>query len=306
MATIEWTTGHSAKFIASEKIGPGSHVIIRRSGDVIPIIEQVTKVADRLQMPPEGRWEWDDTQTHARDISQIVTDEKCAQMLTHITTTLGVEGYSQMSFLKIVKAGIRYATDLLRTNEGKLQEILGPTLGPRLLQRFREVIQKATPDQWIEAWGSWPRGFGKARITSMLEVESSIENWSKITLPPSGMSKESLERVQECIPAYVQWRESFNPFITVINTPVYSPKGLEQTIKAKGYVVFSGFRDTNLQNKLVEGGWVLVDSVTSKVSALVIPDEALESGKETTKTKAAKAIGAKIYSKSKALSLLED
>jgi len=305
VATIEWCTGNSAKFIVSEKIGPGAKVVIRRSGDVIPILEQVLQVAEKCQMPPEGRWEWDGTGTHAKDISQTITDEKCAQMLTHTITTLGVEGYSQTSLLKVVRGGIRYVIDLLKANEGRLQEILGTTLGPRLLQRLREAIQKATPEQWIEAWGSWPRGFGRSRIVSMLELEPSVEKWVDLDSPPAGMSEESLERIQEYVPVYLQWRADFNPFLQGANLPKYTPKGLESTIQVKGYVVFSGFRDTALQAMLVGRGWVITESVTSKTTAVIVPDEVVESGKETTKIKAAKALGAKVYAKSKALALLE-
>jgi NAD-dependent DNA ligase len=56
--TIEYTTGFNGAFIRDNKIGVGAKVKLIRSGDVIPYIEEVIDPALQAKMPPEGSYEW--------------------------------------------------------------------------------------------------------------------------------------------------------------------------------------------------------------------------------------------------------
>ena len=54
-------------------------------------------------------------------------------------------------------------------------------------------------------------------------------------------------------------------------------------------VVFSGFRDKELKEKIISQGGEVSDSLTKKTTLLIVKDD-----KETTKTKKAKELGVKI------------
>lgn len=53
---VERVTGHNAKYIYDEGIGPLAEVRIRRSADVIPIVDAVLGRADAAM--PSGSWTW--------------------------------------------------------------------------------------------------------------------------------------------------------------------------------------------------------------------------------------------------------
>ena len=59
-STIERATGHNAKYIKDNKIGPGSIINIIKSGDVIPYILKVVKPSDKPKMP-DYKYKWNDT-----------------------------------------------------------------------------------------------------------------------------------------------------------------------------------------------------------------------------------------------------
>ena len=68
--TIEKATGFNAKFIKDNKIAPGSIIVIIRSGDVIPKIEEVLKESEEPSMPDNYKWKWNETEV------EIILDEK--------------------------------------------------------------------------------------------------------------------------------------------------------------------------------------------------------------------------------------
>lgn len=295
-ATIEWCTGHSANNIWSEGIGPGAKLIIRRSGDVIPYVEKVLQKATAIKMPPDGRWVWDDSHVHAKDTTTELTDEKLAQILAHMCAILGVEGYSETSLLKVVKAGIKTPQQLLKTTADKLSLILGPTLGPRLLDKFTISIKNASPEQWIQAWTGWSRGFGLKRIKACLALEPDVAKWAKInTKIPEGMSETSFGQVKQCLPDFLKWRESLG--YQEMNKS--SETNVPQPSEVKGFIVLSGFRDQNLVQTLNKRGYFLLDTVTKQTTHLIVADS-----KESAKTKTAKKYGIPILSREAALSSL--
>jgi DNA ligase (NAD+) len=56
---IEKVTGHNAKYIYDEGIGPLALVRLRRTGDVIPIVDAVIGRADpAMPYGPDDIWTW--------------------------------------------------------------------------------------------------------------------------------------------------------------------------------------------------------------------------------------------------------
>lgn len=325
-STIEWATGYSAKFITSEKIGPGAKIVVRRSGDVIPIIEKVLEPSSKIIMPPEGCWKWDSTKLHAIDTTVEMTDDKYSQQLVHLLVTFGIEGYNLSSVLKLVKADIKTPINLLETSPQKLRILLGNTLGPRLYDKYMKAVTQVSPEQWIKAWTEWPRGFGEKKIQTLLSICNNVAKWKSIKVIPEkqGISIESLKEIQECVPDFLMWRSKFDKWANSIIPPDDISDKTEEELKekieqerllqlqkeaekkrGKGKIVFSGFRDQNLEVTLNELGWKVCENVTKDVNFVIVP--ATVDGIEpviTTKVKQALKLGITILSKSVALTNL--
>ena len=293
-ATITYCTGFHAQFIEQNSIGPGAHITIRRSGDVIPVCERVIIPATTWSPPPEGHWEWDANHVHARDTSTTSSPEKLALEMAHQLVALGVEGISKVSAKKLVDGGIPTLEALKSAQQAKVQQLLGAVNGEKLVKSFQAVQTQATEAQWIRAFLGWPKGFGESRVEATLALEPSVAKWSSLATVPKGQSPAAFQEVCKAIPAYLAWRTKFGQPIQQSK-----PVPVSQPIASKGHYVMSGFRDADLQTKLDAAGWKEQDRVTKTTTVLLVPDSA----KETQKVKAAREAGIRIVPRSEASGL---
>jgi NAD-dependent DNA ligase len=296
-ATISFCTGFHAQYINEQGIGPGAVVVIRRSGDVIPTLDSVlVPSVNGWQQPPNGLWAWDSNHVHAIDTSTVASTEKLALELAHGFVVFGIEGISKTTAKKLVEGGIKTLQDILKASIDTLQTRIGKIGGSKLYSELPKLLAAATQQQWIYAYLGWPKGFGPIRIASMLELESNMSKWSTISLPPKGMSSESLAEILKVVPSYLAWRSSF-PIQSSIELPSLKPKPAQQT---RGFYVVSGFRDAELQTKLEAAGWIQQERIKKDTTMLLIPNDA----KETTKIKAAREAGIRIVLRNEVDALL--
>lgn len=293
-ATIEYCTGFHAQYIETNLIGPGATIIIRRSGDVIPVCERVVIPAATWSQPPEGCWEWDVTHVHARDTSTNSSPEKLALEMAHQLVALGVEGVSKVTAKKLVDGGIQTLVQLKDIPKERVQQLIGAVNGEKLVTACKACQTTATEAQWIRAFLGWPKGFGESRIEATLAAESSVEKWLTLTAPPKGQSAAAFQDVCKVVPDYLAWRAKFGTPIVQAPKP---PQAQSQV--TKGHYVMSGFRDAELQANLHAAGWKEQDRITKQTTVLLVPDSA----KETQKVKAAREAGVKIVPRSEAKGL---
>jgi NAD-dependent DNA ligase len=290
-ATIEYCTGFHGQYIKENSIGPGAQIVVRRSGDVIPVVDQVLSGSPQgWQEPPKDRWTWDATGTHCVDTSTEETPEKLALEMAHQLVCLGVEGISKVTAKKLVEAGLKDLLSIKGASVEQLQKAIGKANGLKLAEGLKACMEKATGAQWIRAYLGWPKGFGESRIEAVLALEPNVAGWPLLQGPPRGQSAESFREIQKAVPGYLQWRAGFPsaPAASVsveTKTPEKGP--------VKGYYVLTGFRDAALQKRLQEEGWVLQDRITKQTTMLLVPNDA----KETTKLKAARDAGIRIVTR---------
>ncbi len=295
-ATIEYCTGFHAQFIETNTLGPGATIIIRRSGDVIPVCERVVLPAPTWFPPPEGQWEWDSNHVHARDTSTESSPEKLALEMAHQLVALGVEGVSKVTAKKLVEGGISTLVQLKDAPQATIQQLIGAVNGEKLVKAFKDCQGKATEAQWIRAFLGWPKGFGESRIEATLAAEPSVDKWPKLGAAPKGQSAAAFQDVCKAVPGYLAWRAKFGVSLQPVTKPVQQP--IQPQI-VKGHYVMSGFRDAELQANLQAAGWKEQDRITKQTTVLLVPDSA----KETQKVKTAREAGVKIVARSEAKGL---
>ncbi len=295
-ASITYCTGFHAQYIRDNGIGPGAIILVRRSGDVIPVCEKVVKAAPTgWQQPPQGCWAWDDSGVHARDISNETSPEKLALEMAHQLESFGVEGCSKTTCKKLVDGGLRVLKDVQTAQVATLQGLIGKVNGEKLHTGIRVALDTATESQWIRAFLGWPKGFGTTRIEATLAVESDVAKWPQLTRPPKGQSADTFADVCKAVPAYRAWRATFG--VAAVAAPVQKPVQIE--VPTKGHYVMTGFRDADLQAKLAAAGWKLQDKICKTTTVLLVADSA----KETTKVKAARDAGIRILPQSQVSAL---
>jgi hypothetical protein len=289
-STITYVSGVNARRIVDWKIGPGATVIIRKGGDVIPVIDRV-ELAASVVFPSEGTWEWDGEPSTAVNIKQKTADSStiAAQYMKMVTRLEWTKvGPAQMK--KVVDAGYITVPLLRKASKAALIELLGSVNGAHLYNLVQsDGWAKATELDLFVASPLCPSGIGKTRLDALLATESDVTRWSSETMSaPKGWSIDALKDFQKVWIHYEAFRKdqwSFIPYPVVSAQPAVT-----SSVVAKGSVVFTGFRDASLESQLAVKGYKVVDAAKSDTKAVLIPDKEDPSTYTSTKVDKAKKI----------------
>jgi NAD-dependent DNA ligase len=280
-STIQYVSGVNARRVVDWKIGPGATVILRKGGDVIPVIDSV-EVAATVVFPPQDTWEWDgDSPLTAVNIRQKKADATTiAAQFMKMVQRLGWENIGPSQMRSVVDAGYTTVPLLRKVSEEALKKLLGPVKGAHLYKTVqKEGWEKATELDLFVASPLCPSGIGKTRLEMLQASEPDLTKWSgKGLVAPKGWSPDALKEFQAIWVAYEAFRRGEWSFLAY-------PYGLaraqaqqqqqqqKQPIETKGSVVFSGFRDSELEATLEGKGYKVLDAVRSDCKALFIPDK---------------------------------
>ncbi len=284
-AQIAWVTGHNAKFIADGGIGPGARVLIRRSGDVIPIVDSVLQAAAAPALPPAGTWKWNSV--HAEPLKQ--QDGTLIAQLLHSLKVLEVEGGGPAAAKAAFDDGMETIRDIIEWDEDDAVEALGKTKGPQLIARTRVALETADTFRRICACPCLGTGIGTRRIKAILDhYGGDIDAVCKEDRPP-GWGEEMWEEF-----VALTWPEvlyQLDDWADLVGEPAAAaagtPGGSEPLLAPKGDIVFTGVRDKALEAKSVAAGWTPADTVKKTTKVLIIPDS--EDPETYSTGKAAKA-----------------
>ncbi len=289
-ATISFVTGHNAKFIVDNGIAPGAQVTIRRSGDVIPIIEGV--IERGVPRLPAGDWDGVNIRAPGE------TPEECTAKLDHSLKILAVEGVGPAAAKALVEAGLRSVGAILKTDVGNLCAVLGKTLGPRLKERLGIAIRAAPLDRLILACPAIPRGFGKAKLAAAFAAHPNWDSWGPATAPPAGWSADSWTAFLACLPAIrsdvEEWQGLCASRAAAAPAPAPAPAA---AAPKRGSICMSGFRDEFVSTVSRDAGYTLDDNLKKTTSYLILPDSADPAAATTGKAAKAREYGIPIMRK---------
>ena len=292
-ARIEFVTGHNAKFIVDQKIGPGARIRVRRSGDVIPTIEAVLVPAAEAALPTAPpKWKWQgvhivlDTAANATGaVPDVPTEMRVAQLVL-FAKKMEIAGLGPGSAARLVAAGVRTIGDLLRSPAALLNTTLGQANGTKLAAALTALVP--TEAGLMIVSNRLPRGVGERRLEPLFAKEPDPRKWTVARLHPvAGWSADSLaETVAAVAGPYTAWRTTE---MTMFPYPILgAAAAAPAALQPAGTVCFTGVRDKALEAEFEAHGWKVVSDVSSKTTLLIVPD----AGTETEKVK--KALRAKV------------
>ena len=290
-ARIEFVTGHNARFIVENKLAPGAKIVIRRSGDVIPAVDRVVVSAAAPKLPDgaEGAaWVWVDDVHIILVRAEGAAESKEVQIaqLVHFAKTLEIEGLGPGVATKLVEGGLTQPQKLFAATTERLIAVVGKSLGPKLAAQFIALGEKATEILLMVASNKMPRGIGERKLKILFDLNADPRKWS--TLPvPNGWTTATLNEVFAALPAYEVWRREQTPQIPYPKMLVVAAAAAAP-VAQKGTVCFTGVRSKELETALTAAGWKSVSGVSSKLSALIVPDGPIE---ETEKVRKARELG---------------
>lgn len=295
--TITWATGFNAKFIYNNSIGPGAIVQITRSGDVIPYIVNVVKQAPEPDMP-EFPYYWNETGV------DILTDEygdkMCIKLISGFFSQIGVKHLGEKNVEKIYDAG--YDTLLKIISASKKDFLNIPGFAERGAERVYTNIHNNLKDMnmptVLGASGVFGFGMGKRKIIALLNgFPDILELYKKMSkkelkervLKVDGFSDKSADKIVN----NVEWADKFIKAMKYFGTFKENAKGNIKNMEGI-IVVFSGFRDSKLEEEITSRGGKVSTSVSSRTSMVVVLDKNVV---PTGKVKAAIDLGKEVLDK---------
>jgi NAD-dependent DNA ligase len=291
--TITYATGFNGKFIHDNGIGPGAKVKITRSGDVIPYITE-TVLAATPKMPLED-YDWNDSGVEIITMDPNNPAVKFKQLLSFVET-LQVELLKESSltevFTRLKLADEDYADAikiLFGMLDGEWVKLVGAN-GNKIADSLRRRGENMTYETFLGAVKYLGFGFGVRKAKALLSqisyddlLRAKESDIAKLDGFSGTTAKKIVNGIQD---ANALLEDLMNDgYITLVKEVKTSElKGLN--------VVFTGFRDPDLE-KIIEGAGGKVGSgVSSKTTHLLTTDPKSNSGK----AKKARDLGVKVWS----------
>ena len=297
--TIKRVTGNNAKFIVDNMIGVGSKVEVIRSNDVIPKIEKViTKVKPIL--PKGNNWKWSDTRVHI-----ISTDKESSDMkiksIYHFFSTLDTVGLGEKNIEKLYNAKHDTIEKILKLTKDDIINIDG--FKEKSADNIVKAIKKASTNiplaKLMVASNKLGHGIGIERAKNIISKYSDILNSKKYE---KLSEKQFIEMIKEIegfdeiissmfVTNYIEFITFYNSIksLITIETKVKKASG---TKLAEKKIVVSGFRDKELEERILNEGGTLATTISKNTDILIIKDKSVS---DTSKVIKAKELGVKIY-----------
>ena len=299
-STITYVTGTHARRILDWKVGPDAMVIIRKGGDVIPVLDSV-QTPSPLELsqifPSADSYEWDGPAETAVNIKQKTADKTTqAAQLLKMVTKLEWDNVGPSQLKALVEAGYATVPQIRKVSEADLKKLLGPTKGAH----FYKLIQT---DGWLNkneitlflASPIGRGGIGSTKLECLAAIQPDVTLWSKagIFMSVKGWSPDSLREFQVIWAEYETFRKTEWAFLKypqaagLAQAQAQAQAQSQTKIPIIGSVVFSGFRDAKLEENLIIKGYKVSDTVKADTKAVLIADK--EDPEVYTSTKVEKA-----------------
>lgn len=309
--TIQHATGFNAQFIAENKIGPGAKVKITRSGDVIPfiigVVEPMTSDEEQYydwfdkQISVHGDWEWTDT-----GVDIFVTDienNKVAKFerLLDFFTSINVPHLKEGNLQKIFDAGFETPEDVIELTQQDLSAVLNSdTNGKKVFDGIKEKLTAIPEYVLMGSHSAFGRGVGVRKMKKLYDAFKGdmlkCENRGAI-LSVEGFESKTANKVVNGMVPYLKFKDKISKYVTI--APYEGPKAGKFSGQK---VVFTGFRNAGLEQKVVEQGGTMSTSVSKNTSLVVASDVNSSSGKASK----AKELGVKVISVEELMDMISD
>ena len=314
--TIMFATGFNAKFIKDNKIGVGASIKIIRSGDVIPYIASVLKPSKN------GKWQepsipyfWNDTKVEAMAENMKELPEYQMKQLYQFFTVLEVDGMKKGTIERLMSAGFDTISLILDLEVENLLPVEGFQLksATKLVDNIQNKVLNVEHDLYkIMNASNIFTNFGLKKlmvITQNISQEKLLKRAldelkiSDVTQIEGFSTKTGMQFLNKLGP-FRKWLAEY-PNLKIKVRKITSEeevKKMDLTGLNKDYlrknVVITGFRDKELEEKLVETYRCKIQSgVRNNTNMVIAKDITANSSKIIT----AKDLGIRLiyYSRAK-------
>lgn len=292
---ITYATAFNAKFIVDNCIGPGAQIQIVRSGDVIPKIEKVLKPAETGKPKlPKIQYKWNETGVDiiASDLDAGTMEKIIVKKLTYFFDTLDIKWMGETTIEKFVSNEYDDLWKILQANKKQIENIegLGKTLVTKLYSSIESGLEGRKLEEIMAASQIFGRGIGIKKFKlitndypNILDIykEKGSDHTKELINNIMGFDTKTTNKIVDSMDEFIQYLDKFLKLKPNLLKSVKSDKSnklkLEQYVGKK--IVFTGFRDKEIQKELENIGAKISGSVSSNTDLVIAGDLSEKSNK---------------------------
>lgn len=276
-AHISKASGHNGQMITKNNIGPGSRIIVIRSGDVIPyILEVLTPSAsgnpslpDQIDFP----WKWNENNVELVLLNPLAAKEYHLKQLENYIDVLGVKGIGNKMIKQLFDKGIDSVKKLVNITKMDLYKATySSIITMKIYSQLQNIYRNGTCVEFMAASNIFGGGFGKRKLKLIAEAYPGVLENKPPTLTEMLETKGLGEKFAR---NFLERLDAFHEFMDDVGLPCRSsvqkveptPEGL-MVLSGKN-IVFTGFRSKELEIFIVKRGGKVSTSVSSSTSIVV-------------------------------------
>jgi NAD-dependent DNA ligase len=301
--TIQRAHGFNGKYIKDNNLGPGSRIVIMRSGDVIPyILEVLTPSESKKPMMPPQSWHWSDSGVDIILDNLATNDDVLLKNLQYFFDKIDVKGVSSGTIKKLYDAGFKDIKSILSMTKTDLLTVDGikDKSAVKVLTALKEAFDNVECLKLMDASNTLGRGVGSKKLAPVIEAFPKVLTHkyvptTKELVSIKGIEKKTAETISQNLPKFFDFLEATG--IKCAGSEKEIPKtskgkDTDKSSKLKDMsFVFSGVRDKDLEQKIEELGGSTTGSVTKKTTAIIVKDV----DSSASKVEKAKELGIPIH-----------
>ena len=319
-SVIKNATGHNAKFIYDNKIGKGAIIEIIKSGDVIPKITKVIQPAAKGDFPEKFVWEGIHIKPLEKNEYNSDSDENEEQdeieikRNTHFFKTLNIQFLSDGLIKKLYDNDYTTIFDILSAEQADLQKIDG--LGKKIVTKiFNEINKKIETCKLYELMAAslkFPKGLGRRKLKLITDVYPDILSFKytaqklyDIIIEIKGFGDISAKDFANYFNDFIEFYNELSDIVDLSHLEeVETDDSSEDEDKHElsgGTVVFTGFRDKVLEEKIIKLGAKVTTTISKNTDILVCADK----NEDSTKMKKANELNIEILEKNEFIEMYD-
>ena len=292
---IKYVTGFNGKYILENKIGKGSKLKIIRSGDVIPHIIGIEKHTQADMPTIKYKWNSSKVDIIVDEINDEIKKERLIKSITYFFRTIQVKNIDARLVEKIIDIKLDSIQKILKAKDKDFLKIEGfkETMATKIYENIQNSIKNIKLSRLMTASNIFGSGFGIKKFDAILKVHPDIirkkYNEKKIIVlikAIDGFEEKTAIKFAKGIPKFIIFLKTI-PMVRISVTKVSGNK--LKDIK----VVFSGFRDKELEEKIENEGGKVVGTISKNTTYLIVKD----SNETSSKITKAKELNIKIITK---------
>lgn len=281
-SVINYATAHNAKFIVDNKIGKGSIINITKSGEIIPKIISVVKGSNPEM--PDVKYHWN--KNNVDIIIDNETDDKQKQQLLFELKSNNIKFFNQKAADKLVDNGIYDICSIIGEDQ-LIIRLFGKVMGAKMIKSLKDNLMLSGIEELMVGSGIFGRGIGIKKL--MLANKIDIRDWDeKRLIEIKGLGKENVKLLVDGKESFIKYysalknkcelngikiaeliKESDNENISEDNKDnINECDNKQKLLNMK--IVFTGFRNKELENEIIKNGGLIVNSVSGKTNILIV------------------------------------